>query len=274
MPAAIRRKSSCAFTLVELLFVLGIVATLMGVLVPVLGRARVQAKATTELAATRQLLFAYLNYANENRGTLLPGHVTYDPKLVDDLGDPLTPSEAGKRWPWRLVRSLQNKLWGTILVGSQAEALKDRSIPLWNYTVSLYPSFGLNYFNLGGDQTAAPSSQPGCITKLTKGRFDTRLIVFCSSRAVGSNGMAEGYFKVVPPTKSFEYSSSGWALARYDPQGDPAAWGYVHPRYFGRAVVGLLDGHSELLPFEDLRDMTRWSEAAAEAGNPNWPGNP
>lgn len=57
-----------AFTLVELLVVTGIVAVLIGLLLPVLSRAREQANRTLCISNVRQLGMAVLMYCNENRG--------------------------------------------------------------------------------------------------------------------------------------------------------------------------------------------------------------
>jgi prepilin-type N-terminal cleavage/methylation domain-containing protein/prepilin-type processing-associated H-X9-DG protein len=65
--------SSCkraAFTLVELLVVIGIIALLIGILLPALSRAREQAAKTTCMSNMRQVAMAYVGYANENKGWL------------------------------------------------------------------------------------------------------------------------------------------------------------------------------------------------------------
>ncbi len=63
-----RRRTTAAFTLVELLVVVGIIAALMAILMPALSRAREGAKQTACLSNLRQLGLAFLMYASENKG--------------------------------------------------------------------------------------------------------------------------------------------------------------------------------------------------------------
>jgi prepilin-type N-terminal cleavage/methylation domain-containing protein/prepilin-type processing-associated H-X9-DG protein len=79
-----------AFTLVELLVVIGIIAVLIGVLLPVLSRAQKTARKTSCLSNQRQLIMALTMYCQENDG-YFPG----GPGIVrwrDDLGNPQGPS--------------------------------------------------------------------------------------------------------------------------------------------------------------------------------------
>ncbi len=64
------RRSPAAFTLVELLVVIGIIALLIGILLPVLGRAREAGRSVSCLSSIRQLNTTVLLYVNDHKGTL------------------------------------------------------------------------------------------------------------------------------------------------------------------------------------------------------------
>ena len=64
------RRPLHGFTLIELLVVIGIIAVLIGILLPVLKGVWQQAKTVQCASNQRQILHALMLYANENRGTL------------------------------------------------------------------------------------------------------------------------------------------------------------------------------------------------------------
>jgi prepilin-type N-terminal cleavage/methylation domain-containing protein/prepilin-type processing-associated H-X9-DG protein len=65
------------FTLVELLVVIGIIAVLISILLPVIGRVREQARGVQCMSNLRQLGTAALLYSHDNKGVILPmGYTT------------------------------------------------------------------------------------------------------------------------------------------------------------------------------------------------------
>ena len=61
----------CGFTLIELLVV---IALLMGIMIPTLGRIKKQAAGGVGLSNQRQLVLAWILYAQDNDDKLVGGH--------------------------------------------------------------------------------------------------------------------------------------------------------------------------------------------------------
>lgn len=82
------RTSRRGFTLVELLVVIGIIALLISILLPALGKARQQAQQVVDLSNIRQVAVAILTYSTDNMGRMLPAEVRAD--AVNPADKPLT----------------------------------------------------------------------------------------------------------------------------------------------------------------------------------------
>jgi prepilin-type processing-associated H-X9-DG protein/prepilin-type N-terminal cleavage/methylation domain-containing protein len=78
--------NSPAFTLVELMVVIGIIAVLIAILLPALQSARRAAQATKCLSNLRQLSMAFVSYSINHRGCIIPSYTMTGVSGVDGSG--------------------------------------------------------------------------------------------------------------------------------------------------------------------------------------------
>ncbi len=271
-----------AFTLVELLVVIGIIAVLMSILMPALGSARRAGLQTRSLNNIRQLGLGYAQYHIENRGALPFG---YPPAVVNGVptqaslpSGHTTAFPTASRYPWRLVPYVSD-VWQVIHAHKETPPIPNagdspQQAEMKAYTLSLSPTYGLNAYYLGGHTgffgfgpNGGPNTAGPAVFKAGQVKRPSELIVFTDVTASGIPGVGQddGYFVVTPPrTRSLH-----WAVDRGKcvPTASGVAMGLPQGRYEKGPVVAFFDGHAESMNASDLTDMRLWS---AQATSRDW----
>jgi prepilin-type N-terminal cleavage/methylation domain-containing protein/prepilin-type processing-associated H-X9-DG protein len=109
------RLRRSAFSLVELLVVIGVIAILIAMLLPAMARAREQAKTVQCMSQLRQIGLAFNNYAVANHGKLPAwSAVHFYPVDTPFQNTPNAPDYAGPGWPVLLAPFIGQKPDGPI----------------------------------------------------------------------------------------------------------------------------------------------------------------
>ena len=237
-------------------------------------------------------MLAYAMYADDFGGSVLPGYppaswVQGPNRPRNQLGEPIEGREVASRYPWRLAPYFDGDLNGLYQDLPLPNSLNDSPVG-YDYLISLYPSFGLNSYFVGGHDGEGQAFNPIITQQLgtfwvrrdSQVRRPTDLIVFASARRYATNAEAgffsfddqhvPGYFKITPP-RFVRALGERWE-STYNPHGVADGdygrnSGHVDLRHNDKAIVALFDGHSESLAWDELRDMRRWAD---QADAPDW----
>ncbi len=215
-------RSHRAFTLLEMLLVIGILVLLISLVLVALGGVRDAAKRVTSLDALRQIIVGYTLYSTENNGRLLPGYIGAD--LMDDPEDPfyqlrvrypngelIVELEDMQSYVWRLAPFVGDD-WTVFFAEASEGAIGalEAEVALGQYgpgtggRLSERPSFGLNSIFVGGDSVHGgaiadlnpwenPPAQAVGATRLTQAKNPTKLIVFGSTESHSTTPFGDAF---------------------------------------------------------------------------------
>jgi prepilin-type processing-associated H-X9-DG protein/prepilin-type N-terminal cleavage/methylation domain-containing protein len=267
---ALARAGGAGFTLVELLVVIGIIAVLMGILLPVVSKARGQGLTVRCASNLRQFGQGWTMYANSYGGTAAPMRLPEQGNPVQDLGQG---PHYRPRWQDLLGAQMKSYAFAT---APQSTAEDGKPIenelficpaqPEWrnarNYT------YGYNFQFLGNPRhnsknqfinyPVRASRLRGAETVMAADSMGTAAgKAKASRRAYKADGLGELFalgnhgYTIDPPrlTAKCDYSE--------DNSRTPVDRSAPDPRHSKKANVVFCDGHVELMALEDMGYIVR-----------------
>jgi prepilin-type processing-associated H-X9-DG protein/prepilin-type N-terminal cleavage/methylation domain-containing protein len=232
-----------AFTLVELLVVVGIIALLIGILMPALNRAREHARAAQCMSNLKQINQAFLMFANSNKGYLPQiGSADTGSESIDVTGTGAPPVSVLVRWFGGLYGAPQQfyapaamlaPYWGTADVGGcPSFELNDVLRPQYGPVDYAYNSI----YGRHNDWAVGGARRNGLGVKITRIRSASeKALVWDSAR------LQSGLLDRTP----WGYPTTGNVF--FTPPATPKTDPNFHGRHARKGNVGFVDGHVEAI---------------------------
>ena len=277
-----------AFTLVELLVVIGIIGALVALLMPALSGAR-QAANTVQCASNlRQLATAWQSYANQNKRVSVPGRLptAAKPNGVYDLDNGL---QYRPRW-YELLGAVNG-----VYACKNPKAIEDDSwtitnsvflcpaVPDWNNSRN-YP-YGYNFQFLGNARPRAMPAAGGFLAWINYPVMSSKIKASETVMAVDcvgtAAGVAEADRKGYYPDGTKSLASRGNKAVFVDPpllagpmsdyadaqNRNPTARSGPDPRHKKKLNAAYCDGHVDLVTPQDLGYVVSPNGAIGINGN-------
>ncbi len=268
------RADRRAFTLVELLVVIGIIALLISILLPSLNRAREQAKAIKCAANLRSLGQAVQLYASQNKGFLAwysnnarvlragnnPAFVYVDPYIEVSTTD----ADTG-------VTTIQYDFYWAVPYCAESKMPKEiLNCPSENYNSrtgtgdAMWRHYGLNAFGMSqvnftrAEVFGSTAAETALFRNTAQFKFSSG-----ANKWVGKNlGKIRNASDIIFAQDSYETTIDGnedtfWDWKQHAPPNTAVDMAHETLRHNKRANILFTDGHLDSFTREDLEDY-RW----------------
>jgi len=244
-----------AFSLIELLVVLGVIAVLMATLLPVLGKARKQGRSVVCLHNVRRLALSGVMYAQANEA--FPPHRMKRKSFFDTDNFVNKYGRDRPRWPWFFDEGIGPVIDPAPWVKQPGDVFTDAETMLMTNDNFICPSFrhaeynvydirngsyGYNYQYLGNarDRPDLGKFQHFPVRETTVKRAAETIVVGDGRGSGHPHG--EHSYKLDPPKLALSTGAAyfgNWKLPTLQEQHCPA-----EARHHGRANISFLDGHA------------------------------
>jgi prepilin-type processing-associated H-X9-DG protein/prepilin-type N-terminal cleavage/methylation domain-containing protein len=246
-----RRRT--AFTLVELLVVIGIIALLIGILMPVLGRAREQGRQTLCLSNIRQFATANQMYGGEYKGWNLAGYWGWTQASGGwPASTPPVPAADTPRRYWFNTGALAGYL-----------AVKNSNPEGGRYPVGLLcPNNKLSFerattdgYTIHNSYSSNYTDLPGMAARLAPAYWNAwrmNEVISPSEKVQFCDGTSEGvsvYGANAKPNSTIRYFDPYYGGETHEPPDKGGAVAYRHSK---GANVAYYDGHAGWAPMTQL----------------------